>query len=114
GCSPRRARSSSASSRSPRGRTRTRPRPSSTRCWPPRRTPLPSDHDHAPGYRMSGPRRSGVRRPPTMVLEALRLLVVVFFAGAGYQIGTGVSEEGKVLGPLNGTAIGLILGSGLG
>jgi uncharacterized protein YacL len=38
----------------------------------------------------------------------------VFFAGAGYQIGTGVSEEGKVLGPLNGTAIGLILGSGLG
>jgi uncharacterized protein YacL len=49
-----------------------------------------------------------------MVLEALRLLVVVFFAGAGYQIGSGVDDEGKVLGPLNGTALGLVLGSGLG
>jgi uncharacterized protein YacL len=49
-----------------------------------------------------------------MVLEALRLLVVVFFAGAGYQIGNGVDDEGKVLGPLNGTALGLVLGSGLG
>jgi uncharacterized protein YacL len=63
---------------------------------------------------MSGSRRSAVRRPPGLVLELLRLMVVVFFAGAGYQIGSGVSEEGKVLGPLNGTAIGLILGSGLG
>ena len=67
-----------------------------------------------PGSRTSGPRRSASRRPPALFLEALRFLVVVFFAGAGYQIGTGVSEEGKVLGPLNGTAIGLILGSGLG
>jgi uncharacterized protein YacL len=67
-----------------------------------------------PGSSTNGPRRSAARRPPALILEALRLLVVVFFAGAGYQIGTGVSEEGKVLGPLNGTAIGLILGSGLG
>jgi uncharacterized protein YacL len=63
---------------------------------------------------MSGPRRSGVRRPPAFVLESLRFLVVVFFAGAGYQIGNGIDSGTKVLGPLNGTAIGLILGSGLG
>ena len=63
---------------------------------------------------MSGPRRSAVRRPPALVLEALRFLVVVFFAGAGYQIGAGVDTDVKVLGALNGTAIGVILGSGLG
>ncbi len=61
---------------------------------------------------MSGPRRSPSRRPPLIVLEALRFLVVAFFAGAGYQIGNEVQRD--VLGPLNGTAIGLILGSGLG
>ena len=49
-----------------------------------------------------------------MVLETMRLLVVVFFAGAGYEIGGGVSGGTKVLGSLNGTALGLILGSGLG
>jgi uncharacterized protein YacL len=48
------------------------------------------------------------------VLEALRFLVVVFFAGAGYEVGTGVSPDTKVLGAHNGTAAGLILGSGLG
>nr|UXE44614.1 hypothetical protein Hi04_10k_c2835_00019 [uncultured bacterium] len=67
-----------------------------------------------PGPRASAPRRSAARRPPALVLEALRLLVVVFFAGAGYQIGSGVQHEGNVLGPLNGTALGLVLGSGLG
>ena len=48
------------------------------------------------------------------MLEILRLLVVVFFAGAGYQIGTGVDDSRAVLGALNGTALGLVLGSGLG
>jgi uncharacterized protein YacL len=48
------------------------------------------------------------------VLEALRLLVVVFFAGAGYQVGSSVDPDGPVLGALNGTAVGLIIGSGLG
>ena len=56
------------------------------------------------------------RRPrtPYAVLEALRLLVVVFFAGAGYQVGTAVDGDRPVLGALNGTAVGLVLGSGLG
>jgi uncharacterized protein YacL len=56
-------------------------------------------------------RRKGA---PTLVLEGLRFLVVVFFAGAGYQIGTGVSPDTKVLGAFNGTAVGLVLGSGFG
>ncbi len=64
----------------------------------------------------SGPPRrvTGRRRTPPVVLEALRLFVVVFFAGAGYQIGSGVDENARLLGTLNGTAVGLILGSGLG
>jgi uncharacterized protein YacL len=48
------------------------------------------------------------------VLEALRFLVVVFFAGAGYQVGHDVNSSTLVLGELNGTAVGLIVGSGLG
>lgn len=53
-------------------------------------------------------------RTPYAVLEVLRLLVVVFFAGAGYQVGSSVDGGRPVLGALNGTAVGLILGSGLG
>lgn len=53
-------------------------------------------------------------RTPVAVLETLRLLVVVFFAGAGYQLGAGTATGAPVLGPLNGTALGLVLGSGLG
>jgi uncharacterized protein YacL len=48
------------------------------------------------------------------VLETLRLLVVVFFAGAGYQVGQGVESSRAVLGALNGTAVGVIVGSGVG
>lgn len=53
-------------------------------------------------------------RTPYAVLEVLRLLVVVFFAGAGYSIGDSVGGTRPVLGALNGTAVGLVLGSGLG
>ena len=48
------------------------------------------------------------------LLEVLRLLVVVFFAGAGYSLGSGVGPSRPVLGALNGTALGVVLGSGLG
>ena len=48
------------------------------------------------------------------MLEALRFLVVVFFAGAGYQVGSSVDPGRPVLGALNGTAVGLVLGSGFG
>lgn len=67
-----------------------------------------------PGQGARPPRRRGARRTPTFVLEALRFLVVVFFAGAGYQIGSSIDTSTKVLGTLNGTAVGLIIGSGLG
>ena len=53
-------------------------------------------------------------RTPYAVVEVLRLLVVVFFAGAGYQVGLSLGSDRPVLGALNGTAIGLVVGSGLG
>jgi uncharacterized protein YacL len=69
----------------------------------------------APGpSRVPPSRATRAPRTPYAVLEALRLLVVVFFAGAGYQIGSAVGGDRPVLGALNGTAVGLILGSGLG
>jgi uncharacterized protein YacL len=58
--------------------------------------------------------RSPAQRTPYAVVEVLRLLVVVFFAGAGYQVGLSVGDGRPVLGALNGTAIGLVVGSGLG
>ncbi len=58
--------------------------------------------------------RSPTQRTPYAVVEVLRLLVVVFFAGAGYQLGLSVGDGRPVLGALNGTAIGLVVGSGLG
>lgn len=70
--------------------------------------------DPAPAGPVAGPPRVPRRRTPVLVLEVLRLLVVVFFAGAGYQIGSGVGPHRPVLGALNGTALGLVLGSGLG
>lgn len=54
------------------------------------------------------------KRPPSAVLEVLRFLVVVFFAGAGYQVGSSIDADRAVLGSLNGTALGLVLGSGFG
>ena len=72
------------------------------------------------GSRGPGPSHVPASRPtraprtPYAVLEALRLLVVVFFAGAGYQVGTSVDPDRPVLGALNGTAVGLVIGSGLG
>ena len=48
------------------------------------------------------------------MLEALRLMTVVFFAGAGYSIGSQVGPSRAFLGALNGTAVGVVLGSGIG
>ncbi len=62
----------------------------------------------------SGTSRADRRRTPLLVLEVLRLLVVAFFAGAGYELGRGVGPVRPVLGPLDGTALGLVLGSGVG
>jgi uncharacterized protein YacL len=70
-----------------------------------------------PGGAAPGPSLVRARRTPQTpyaVIEVLRLLVVVFFAGAGYQLGHALESDAPVLGALNGTAVGLVLGSGLG
>lgn len=55
------------------------------------------------------------RRPAGGVVELLRLLTVIFFAGLGYQIARIIdSSDNNVLGPFNGIAVGVIIGSGLG
>ena len=41
------------------------------------------------------------------------MFVVVFFAGAGFQIG-GTLPDGAVLGALDGTAVAVVIGSGIG
>ncbi|MFN2624548.1 MAG: PIN/TRAM domain-containing protein [Mycobacteriales bacterium] len=54
------------------------------------------------------------RRSPSGVVEVLRLLAIVFCAGIGYQLG-GLTDPGRnLLGPFNGVALGVIVGSGLG
>ena len=81
----------------------------------------PSSPGPDPGLPSGGPapgpsrvRASRRARTPYAVVEILRLLVVVFFAGAGYQLGLSLGSDRPVLGALNGTAIGLVVGSGLG
>ncbi|MEO6999828.1 MAG: TRAM domain-containing protein [Terracoccus sp.] len=52
---------------------------------------------------------------PYAVVEVLRLLVVVFFAGVGFEISRGVSNgNAGVLGPFDGAAVGAIVGCGVG
>src|SRR5437763_16980341 len=55
-------------------------------------------------------------RPPTGLIEILRLFTVVFFAGLGYETSRFFSDRGhaNVLGPFNGLAIAIIVGSGIG
>jgi len=47
-------------------------------------------------------------------VELLRLLIVIFFAGLGYEIAVSSGARGHVLGPFNGLVTGVIIGSGLG
>jgi uncharacterized protein YacL len=51
---------------------------------------------------------------PSGVLEILRLLVVVFCAGIGYEVAHHIDSGTNVLGPFNGVVVGVIVGSGLG
>jgi uncharacterized protein YacL len=54
-------------------------------------------------------------RPPSAVVELLRLCVVVFFAGVGYYLAEVIDHDGEpVLGAFSVVAMGIILGSGLG
>ena len=63
---------------------------------------------------MSG--RSSRSRPPSGLIEILRLFTVVFFAGLGYETSRFFSDHGHgtVLGPFNGLAVAIIVGSGIG
>lgn len=55
------------------------------------------------------------RRTPSGVVEALRLLAVVFFAGVGFEVARATAgSDGDLLGPFNGVAVGVIVGSGIG
>src|SRR5450755_1195698 len=54
------------------------------------------------------------KRAPSGVVDVLRLLVVVFFAGLGYEVSKRFSSGAFELGPLNGVMVGIIIGSGLG
>jgi uncharacterized protein YacL len=55
-------------------------------------------------------------RPPSGLIEILRLFTVIFFAGLGYETSRFFSERGhaNVLGPFNGVAVSIIVGSGIG
>jgi uncharacterized protein YacL len=80
-------------------------------------TPLTGEGSRADEDDVTAPRPANKalpKRPPSAVLEVLRFLVVVFFAGAGYQVGSSIDADRAVLGSLNGTALGLVLGSGFG
>jgi len=56
------------------------------------------------------------QRPPTGLIEILRLFTVIFFAGLGYETSRFFSSNGHadVLGPFNGLAVAIIVGSGIG
>jgi len=56
------------------------------------------------------------QRPPSGLIEILRLFTVIFFAGLGYETARFFSDNGHadVLGPFNGLAVAIIIGSGLG
>jgi uncharacterized protein YacL len=58
--------------------------------------------------------KSRIPRAPSGVVELLRLFVVVFFAGIGYEIARTVVKDDNVLGPFNGVGLGVIVGSGIG
>jgi uncharacterized protein YacL len=55
-------------------------------------------------------------RAPSALIEVLRLFTVILFAGLGYETSRffGNSGHSNVLGPFNGVAIAIIVGSGIG
>ena len=54
-------------------------------------------------------------RPPSAVVELLRLCVVVFFAGVGYYVAEVIDPDGEpVLGAFTVVGLGIVLGSAIG
>jgi uncharacterized protein YacL len=63
----------------------------------------------------SVPMSPRISRVPSVVVELLRLCVVVFFAGLGYQVASSLADSDKgILGPFNALWVGIIVGSALG
>jgi uncharacterized protein YacL len=60
--------------------------------------------------------RSRPTRAPHSLIEVLRLLTVVFFAGLGFECGRALASHGHgdILGPFGGVGVGIIVGSGVG
>jgi uncharacterized protein YacL len=65
---------------------------------------------------VSNKRQPRPSRTPNGLIEILRLLTVVFFAGLGYEVGHILARHGhgSVLGPFGGVGVGIIVGSGIG
>jgi uncharacterized protein YacL len=61
-------------------------------------------------------RPSSGARTPSGLIEVLRLLTVIFFAGLGYEAGHVLAShgDGAGLGPFTGVGVGVIVGSGVG
>ncbi|HEX3908445.1 MAG TPA: PIN domain-containing protein, partial [Mycobacteriales bacterium] len=61
-------------------------------------------------------RRPTRSRTPSGLIEILRLLTVVFFAGLGFEAGRLLARhgDGTILGPFGGVGVGVIVGSGIG
>ncbi|MEO6204108.1 MAG: hypothetical protein ABIO67_01805, partial [Mycobacteriales bacterium] len=59
-------------------------------------------------------RPSRAPRAPVAVVELLRVLVVVFFAGLGYHAGTTWGPSGEVVAGFPASALGVALGTALG
>jgi uncharacterized protein YacL len=61
-------------------------------------------------------RRRTRSKTPNGLIEVLRLLTVVFFAGLGFELGRELARHGHgaVLGPFGGVGVGVIVGSGVG
>ncbi len=55
-----------------------------------------------------------ISRVPDVGTEILRLLLVVFGAAVGFQIGSHADNPGLLLGVFDATAVGVIVGAGLG
>jgi uncharacterized protein YacL len=57
---------------------------------------------------------SAKKGAPSSVVDLLRLFIVLFCAGVGYQVAQHLDDTKSVLGPFNGVALGVIVGSGVG
>jgi uncharacterized protein YacL len=53
-------------------------------------------------------------RLPRGVVELLRLCVVAFFAGIGYEVSSALDAEGVAVGPIDGVGVGVLLGAAVG